>query len=129
MGASTVLENANGLPMSTVSSRAISSRSRSMSSPTRFSLSARSWAESLLHGPSSYALRAAATAASASAAVAWATGTISWPSTGLMSGSVRPSWAGTHLPPMNSFPGLAKGWSLSARLVMAAFRCRMRGRY
>jgi zona occludens toxin (predicted ATPase) len=90
-----------GLPLCSVSSRAISSAFSISFSPIFQTIRPRSRADSLLQGPSN-AARAAATAASTSACSAEATSAIASSVAGLMTSIVFRPAASRHSPLMNS---------------------------
>ena len=92
-----------GLPMSSVSSRASSSRFFIMSSAS-FSMMRLRWAGAMLaQVPFSKAARAAFTAASTSAGSQAATLVRTWPVAGLTQSKVLPGRDGANLPPMKAW--------------------------
>ena len=102
-GMSTVVEKAMGLPMSSVSSSASSSRFFIISSASFSMMRLRCAGAMLAQVPLSKAARAALTAASTSACSQAATLVRTWPVAGLMQSKVLPVREGANLPPMKAW--------------------------
>src|ERR1700674_5904565 len=105
---SAALATAIGLPLSSDSSSASSSAYFEIRSPMRQIILPRSEGVMVAHGPDSRARRAACTAASMSALSPSATRAMTLPVAGFMTSKVLPETAGTHLPLMSIFFGVAR---------------------
>src|SRR5688572_22520009 len=101
-GMSTFIESEIGLPMSSVSVSASSSRCLRMSSAKRSSTFLRAAGARRDQAPPSNALRALATARSTSGAPQDATFAMTWPLAGLTQSKVAPETAGRYAPSMKA---------------------------
>ena len=106
-GTSATRATAIGLPLSSDSSSASSSVYFEMRSPIRHTTRARSEGVIAGQGPDSNARRAARTAVSISALSPSAARAMVAPVAGFLTSKVIPVAAGSHLPSMSSFLGLA----------------------
>jgi len=125
-GTSAPRATVSGLPLSSDSSWASSSRRCSMRSPRRQISFARSAGSIRLHGPASNAARAAATALSMSTASPSAAWAMTSPVDGSWTANVFPDAAGTHCPPIRRFLGREMNfWTGSAIFLVTASVCMM----
>jgi hypothetical protein len=107
-GTSTVVVSPIGLPASSVSSSASSSRCVRISAAQRSSTALRARGFSPAHTPASNARRAAATAAFTSASPQSATFASTRPSIGLTQSNVLPPCASRDAPSMNARPSIGR---------------------
>ena len=128
-GTSAALESLIGLPLSSVSRAASSSKFFSIKSASLLISRPRARASIFFHGPVSNALRAALTAKSTSALSPSATWAITSPVAGLSVSNVLPLAASRHVPSISSFvcPTWTRGWWTTGDGIIGAVAVVMGG--